>query len=300
MAGVQEIISNEDYNNIRSKVSLVLGTGVATSGYGQTVQSISVAANQQITKNQWDNLRFDLINTLLHQTGELPPLVQIQTTDPIRYGATHPNFQYNTFADQAVANKFAVGEGQYILTSDGTMTANRSTSWSNSVFSDLTVTFGTVDEARFFFNSGGKLRFTSSRSGGSTTAQNSSWSSLLESAGQFEFGGNTTGINFYGLTDIFQNLYTISASASYSGNTYRIQARCNVADNSAGTANTLFFRFTWADPYTDPGPFVPPPDAVDGTLTISVVELKASGVLQPSGDFEIESPTYSFSSITGT
>lgn len=300
MAGVGQIISNEDYNNIRSKVSVIMGTGVSTSGYGQNVFSTDVASNQQITKAQWDSLRFDLVNAIIHQTGSQPAITIVSTTDPIRYGASQPNFQYNTLADQAVTNKFLIGEGQYIVSSKAT--TSRTTAWTSSLLCDLTVTFGTVDQARFFFNSGGKVRFTSSRSGGASTAQNNAWSGLLDSAGNFDFGGNTPEINFYSLTNIFQTVYQLSSSSPYSANTYRVLARCNVSDNSAGTANTVFFRVTWTDPYVDPSPGNPPApgDSVDGTLTLSVSELKAQGDLVPSGTFSISSPTYSLSAISGS
>lgn len=302
MAGVGQIVSNEDYNNIRSKISVIMGTGVSTSGYGQTVISTDVASNQQITKTQWDNLRFDLVNAILHQTGNLPIITEIQRTDPIRYGANNPNFQYNTFADQAVSNKFSLGEGQFIVASKGT--ASRSTSWKSSLLCDITVTFGTVDQARFFFNSGGKIRFASSRSGGASTAQNNAWSSLLSSAGNFDFGGVTPTVNFYTLTNTFQTAYQISSSSPYSGNAYRVLARCNVSDNSAGTANIVYFRVTWTDPYVDPSPgnIPPPDDLVDGNLTLTVSEVKAQGDLYPSGtgNFTITSPGYSLSAISGS
>ena len=67
-----------------------------------------------------------------------------------------------------------------------------------------------------------------------------------------------------------------------------------------------YLRITLTDPYVDPAtsPDTPstilPIDQVDGTLTISVSELKAAGNLQPSGTFSITSPTYSLSAISGS
>jgi hypothetical protein len=299
MAAVGTIISNEDYNAIRNKIIPIMGTGVSTSGYGQTTLSTSVASSQQITKVQWDNLRFDIVNALVHQTGALPSITEVQTTDAIRYGANFPNFQYNTLAEQAVSNKFNLGDGQFAIASKTSQT--RISSWSSSVSCTLTVSFGTVDQARFFFNSGSKIRFRSSRTGGSSTSQNTSWSNLLDSVGNFDFGGNVPSLNFYSLTSSDQTIYNSVASSPYASNTYRIQARCNVSDNSAGTANIVYFTITWLDPYVDPGTPAPG-DSVDGTLSLIIEEVKAEGSLLPpgTGSFSITSPTYSISSITGS
>lgn len=307
-----DIISVTDYNNIRTKVVNVLGTGSGSSGYGQTVQSSSVSVSSLVTKAQWDALRFDLYNCLFHQTGTVPTLTTVNVGDTIRYGAGHPNNQYDSQADVAVSNRFNLGSGQF-LTNTNVATATKGDAWYSQAYADLTCTFGTADQARFFFNSGGEIRVTTSRTGGSSTSQNSSWSSILASAGTRVFGGQLpsggfspmNGENFYRLTSSFQTYYQINASGAYSSNSYRLQARCNVSDNSAGTANIVYIRILLSDPYTDPpnvGPLAgsyPPEDTVDGTLTTTISEVRASGVLQPApstGNFTITSPSYSLSS----
>jgi len=307
-----DLISVTDYNNIRTKVVNVLGTGSGPSGYGQTVQSSAVSVSSTVTKSQWDQLRYDLYNCLFHQTGTVPTLTTINVGDTIRYGAGHPNNQYDTQANTAVANRYVLGSGQFVTnTNVGTVT--KSDAWYTQAYADLTCTFGSSDQARYFFNSGGQIRVTTSRTGGSSTSQNSSWSSILSSAGTQLFGAQlpTTGFspmngaNFYRLTNTFQTYYQINASGAYSSNSYRLQARCNVADNSGGAASILYIRILLSDPYTDPpntgvlaGSF-PPEDRVDGTLTTTVSEVKASGVLQPApatGNFTIASPSYSLAS----
>ena len=74
---------------------------------------------------------------------------------------------------------------------------------------------------------------------------------------------------------------------------------CSEATNINGTASQITFRITWRDNYTDPGAPAPG-DLVDGTLTLLVDELKASGPLLPGGAFTITSPTYSASAISAS
>lgn len=310
MAGVGQIISAVDYNTIQNKISRIMGVGVSTEGYGQSVASSQIVPDgitgilPNVLKSQWDALRFDIVNAIVHQTGSTPTITTVQTTDPIRYGPTHPNFQYNTLADQAIAQRFALGTGQFIVEQPVAQVSNmyvqRTSAWSSSVSCDLTVTFSTVDRARFFFNSGGKIRLSSNRTGGSTTAQNTAWTNLLNAVGTVDFGGNSPAVNFYSLTNSLQTYYQSSSSSPYAGNQIRMQARCNVSNNSAGTANILYFRVTWTDSYTDPYPFPPPSDSVDGTLSLTVNEVRAAGSLLPSGSFTITGPSYSITAISGS
>jgi hypothetical protein len=298
---IGDLISASDYNTIRNKIINVMSTGVSNSGYGQTTFSTAVSAGNTVTKTQWDSLRFDIYNALLHQTGAAPSIVTIPTSGVISYGAGHPNTQYDTLADQTVSNRFDLGSGQFVTQVIGSESFTNS--WYQSLSTTVTVTFNTAEDARFFFNSGGKIRFTSSRSGGTGTAQNTAWSNLLSSVGTQLFAGNSPGINFFSLTTAYQTSFNLTASSPYSANIWRIEALCNVANNSAGTANIITFRVSWLDGYFDPGPEPSPApgDLVDGTLTLSVDAVRASGNLIPSGSFTVaDYATATVNPITGS
>jgi hypothetical protein len=302
-------IAATDYNAIRNKIVGILGTGSGQQGYGQPLSSAAVFAGNNITKNQWDLLRFDLVNAKVHQDGVLPSIVTISSGDFIGYGAGHPNTNYDAIAEQAILNRFNIGAGRSVLslapmtgeTAPGVI--SRTGSWTTQSQCTLTMTFATANDARYFFNSGGKIRFTSSRTGGTTSSQNTQWTNLLSTtAGTINFGAQTpVTVNFYTLTTAYQQWYTVSASSPYAANFYRIEALCNCTDptNVNGTASVVTFRITWGDSYVDVDPS-PPGDLVDGTLSLTVEEFKASGSLIPSGSFAITSPSYSISAITAT
>jgi hypothetical protein len=286
------------YVTIQDKAQSLLGTGSETRGYGQTVQSSDVFEGNDITKSQWDLLRYDIVNIRIHQDGVLPNIVSIAKEDPIGYGAASPNTNYDSILETAIANRFRIDASQAIVTAKASETY--SSAWSNSLTATLTVTFSNSDEARYFFNSGGKIRFTPSLTGGTTTQQYNAWVNILNSIGTQSFGADTDPfVTYYTLTNTFQTYFSRFASSPYSNNSYTLEARTNVANNSTGTATQLFLRVTLADTYVDPGSPAPG-DSVDGTLTIAVSELKAAGSLQPSGSFTITSPTYSLSSISGS
>ena len=291
------------YVTIQYKAQSLMGTGSETRGYGQTVQSADVFTGNAISKDQWDLLRYDIVNIRVHQDGVLPNIVQIAVGDPIGYGAASPNTNYDTLLETAIANRFRIDASQAVVTA--TASGTYTSAWSNSLTATLTVTFSNSNDARYFFNSGGKIRFTPTLTGGTVTAQYTAWVNILNSIGTRSFGADTDPfVTYYTLTNAFQTYYTSFASSPYSNNSYTLEARTDVADNSTGTATQLFLRVTLADTYVDPdvatGNVEPPGDSVDGTLTIAVSELKAAGNLQPSGSFTIISPSYSLSAISGS
>ena len=292
-------ISSAQYVTIQNKAQSLVGTGSETRGYGQTVQSSDVFTGNIITKAQWDLLRYDIINIKFHQDGVLPGIITVNVGDPIGFGASSPNSNYDTLLETAIVNRFQIAGSQSVVNSTASQTYT--TPWSTSLTATLTCTFSTANEARYFFNSGGKVRFTTSLSGGSSTLQINAWTNFLASVGTRSFGADTGVVNYYTLTNSFQIYDQISVSAAYqySGNNYRLEARTNVSDNSTGTATQLFLRITLTDGYVDLGAPAPG-DLVNGTLTIAASELKASGLLQPSGTFAITSPSYSLSVISGS
>ena len=280
---------------IQDKAQSLLGTGAITRGYGQPVQSSDVYTGNSITKAQWDALRYDITTIRYHQDGVLPSIVTVNVGDVIGYGASSPNNNYDTLLETAITNRFQVAPSQATTTSIGT--ASTSSSWSSSASCTLTCTFSDSNAARYFFNSGSKIRFTPVLTGTSGSAQSNAWSSILNTVGVQSFGAvNDSAVNFYTLTDTYQTFYTRSLSTPYSANSYVAQAKTDVADNSSGTASVLYLKIMLNDSYTDPGP-TGPGDLVDGTLSVSFSEFKAYGERFPSGIFSISSPTYSVSSL---
>ena len=60
-------ITASQYNSIRDKVVLVMGTGA--TGYGQTLTSTSATSTNIISSTLWNGLRTDMLKARQHQTG---------------------------------------------------------------------------------------------------------------------------------------------------------------------------------------------------------------------------------------
>lgn len=320
---VNDIITQAEYNNIRNKVVGVLGTGSGNSGYGQNLNSAAVAVGNSVTINEYANLRYDIINAWVHQTGSNPTTVTVSEGNTIRFSAVDaPVTTYDALANTLVSNRFNVGAGQSAVAVPAGSPVSRNYTgvggdvWTSSISCTIGVQWPSANQARFFFNSGGQIRITSSRSGGSLgTTQTTQWTTILNSAGTQSFGGNSPATNWYTLTNGFQQYYTLSGSSPYGSNAYNLLARVtDTTNNSGGAAASGQFLVQFVDNYVDPGiaPMppstptqtateadFPPGDAVDGNFSIAVSLVYATGVLVPSGfgNFTVTQPTVTFGSI---
>ena len=220
----------------------------------------------------------------------------------IQLGANQPNNNFDLVAEEAYVSRLSVSPNRLVrnIRTDAQFTGT----WNVQAQTTFSVTFQSANEARWFFNTGGKILLQSARTGGSLTPQNGNWSGLLNAVGEVEFGSQTpTFMNFYGLTDEYQVVLQNAGSGAfaYVGNFFVIKAKSNVANNNDGGATIIEFEITWVDTYPEGTGYTPEfGDRVDGTLTLSVSELKASGSRIPIGVFTVASPTYSQPIITAS
>jgi hypothetical protein len=181
------------------------------------------------------------------------------------------------------------------ITTDGNTT--RTTTWTNTLTQITTWTFASESDCRAFFNGGGALGMSASRTGGTANDQNTSWTNALSNLGDVLMyhdtstagAGSVTGVGFYELSTSYQNLVTYTSPTSpYSSDSMAVAALVNSTTNptSVSIRTTL----------TDAGDNVID-ESVDGTLTINARRNQpdASG----SG-FSFPVPTDSVGAISGS
>ena len=328
MPAVNSKILQADYNDIRNKMVTILGSGSGNFGWGQQarINSSAVAEGNKVTINEWANLRYDVINAYKHINGSNPTTAQVVENQTIRYTSNFtpdtgtldvPQKQYDDWANDITNNRFTVAAGESVVTA--AISQTKTTAWNGTVSCVIGFYFGSANEARWFFNSGGQIRISSARTGGTTSAQNTAWSNLLTAMGTQTFGANnpgtgttpSDGLNWYRCTSTFQTYYTGSASSPYGSNNVQLQARVtDVTNNSTGTAAYGEIRVVFTDGYVDAvvgippsrafGPDnVPPADLVDGTLTVSCNLRYATGIMVPSSAvFTVAQPTVGIGAIS--
>jgi len=271
-----------DFNGVRNLgVELISIGSIVGRGYGQDVKSGgTLAIGTTVTPGYLDGLRNDLFNTRAHQIGTAPALAETAVVGNIITATDVATF--TNYVNLCDTNRFTADAGRMATTSYTAQT--RTASWNSSLSAIFTITFnqGPV-VARYFFNAGGQIRITSSRTGGSSTSQNTSWSNLLSGAGTQSFGAST----IYSLTqaNTYTQLFTTTATAPYASNRYTISGSAQGGTGGSGVVSQFNFLLQWTDPYVDPSPGNPPApdDLVDGTLSYTVSLLYPVGGAALSG-----------------
>jgi hypothetical protein len=289
MAGQNTLILASDYNLIQSKIASVMGEGSRTKGYGQTIASSQVGQFSKITASQWNNLRSDVLRARQHQTG------QDMTSNVIVASAstTISDAQRAVLLNMAIDAENPVdSEGDLIPVSPPPPTelarSNlfneqvRTQKWNGRITQTIDIVWPTANDARYFFNSGGNIEFSSSFSPSVPGLKGISWSTLLQNMGTFRFDWDrvyTTGSAFTG-TDGFYQLTTIpiiiaqkeTSSSAYVPNEYFITARVN--STLPNERRILTFVINWDDRSGAPSSFPDPgfgiDEDVEGTLTSRV------------------------------
>jgi hypothetical protein len=268
-------------NNAVANINTVWGTGTTTRGYGQTNTVTPVSAGNTITATQWTTLVTRMTNIAEHQDTSITAIGNPSAGDTISvFAALQSNITsiYNNSLNAA-----ANGTDD---TTNGTTTTT--SAWESSAETTKTITFSSAAALRYFFNAGGQIRFSFSRSGGSASTRNTSWSDLLTATGTLVYTGSGTsktiaGTTYLGLSKIggsgspsvfvtgtgVQN-FTPGAAATtvftqasstylYTSNSISITAALNATSTVFTLVATLLDNETRV------------PDVIDGTLTMNTV-----------------------------
>jgi len=289
-----------DFNTFRTSVEDIFGDtnsgsvapGALIFGYGETMLQAAVSAGTGITAAQWNNLYMMIHRCAGHQ-GSTISIGGSVTADAYSAGGSI-GVDGNLAADIAtvVANKGNVDASNLTTTArnDKSGTAN----WSASTVHSFTQTFASYDAARHFYNQGGAMIISASRTGGSGHTQNSNWTALLTAVGTVTMtvastaqsgSGGTAGKSFDDIVAAVSTTHVIfnqADSGAYASNNYKIECSCNAAKTV----------YTWTITFTD-GHANAFEDYVDGTLASNVSEKRATGTYVNS-----DAPSYSAGSYT--
>lgn len=295
--GQNQTILAADYNTFRTSVSNVYGVGNGDSGYGQStipLPAVLGSGVEQIKSLEWTRLR-NVIEVCANHQGSsvtLPTTGALAQDQQIK---AHPPATGNfpTSISTITSNRNVASSGAMtIFTSLFTQT--RTTNWDTVIDLVFTATWPSANAARYFFNSGGQLRFSMSRTGGVGNVQNNRWTNFLNAIGTVIFSAHSTTATgapaggtakgYYELTTGYQLVYGTSdpgfgyysyGDAYYSpDNDITIEALSNGVQGANGdNGSVLTFRFTFRDDVYSGS------DPISGTLAVNVDERRATTYL---------------------
>lgn len=196
---------------------------------------------------------------------------------------------YNNLADTITTNRLIVPPAGEISLDNIVSPQQRAPGWNGVVQQTVTVTFADANAARYFFNSGSLIHFSSSLTGGSTTpdGKDDTWRVILSSMGTIVFGYSTTTANSgtgssYGWSNLTSTQVQIFQK-NVTGTTYYPNKFVILA--SKPTSSSLSFVLQWRDDNSPGGWAVD--EGVGGTISSSVQARRPSTsnvtVATPSG-----------------
>jgi|TARA_B100001094_G_C18131317_1_gene772458 hypothetical protein len=311
-----DVVGTADYDNMVANLSrqlatpadITLGTYTASStyGYNQTALSLDAATGETIsasnTSQGYKNLQDEAqaLATFLGQS-----LYSSSSTDKSAGDSITASDWSNLMEDTKTLFDARLSVPGGSLTTDASGTTSRTTAWGSSgtpeVTHEFTHSFSSEAHCRGFFNAGGEVLFTASRSGGTSGSsagtigsQNANWTSLLSAMGTLTFNlnnltssgstGTSAGKGFYELTTSYVQMYSKYGSGSYASNYYKIDAKVNSTTNPT----VVSFKVTMRDDHAlgdgigadgvdgnadDSVGYV---DSVDGTVTSTVQTKRAN------------------------
>ena len=169
------IIVASDYNGFVSSVNTQWSTGATVNGYGQTAVA-TVSATDTVTATQWSTLLSRISSMASHQGTSITAI-----TSPVAGNTISPFAALSTNITAIQNGKANAAASGTDITTNGT--TSTTTAWANTATVTQTFTFPSADQARYFWNAGGMIRLSWSRTGGSATTRNTSLSNLLTASG---------------------------------------------------------------------------------------------------------------------
>ena len=286
-----DVITATDYNNFVANVNAVIGTGTGDKGYGLSEVS-TVSAGGTIQASDWNSLLSGLQKGANHQGTTLTNASNTVSTG----GNIVPLSNLGADITLIDTNRLTAA-GANMSTGVAGVTSTRTTAWTTQVTHTFTVTYASANAARHFFNSGGKIKMAFSRSGGTSSTQNTSWTNLFSDLGTVSLNANGTTISgssqggngangsrgFHQLNATpAEILNTTSSTADYTANDLDIKASVSgavvtitITLNDDHVAETGNYTGGGLGNAPNEGQAWTGTDSIDGTLTSTVTFDKA-------------------------
>jgi hypothetical protein len=179
-----DTILDDHYNDFATSVNAIWGSGSGDAGYGETTTVSAVSAGATITAAQWTTLLARISSAASHQGSTITAISNPSAGDTIAaYTALSTNIATITAnrltpaARQAVANT----NRDNTATFTGILTFTHKWAW------------GSANQARYFFNAGGRLSISGSQSGHGSDSKGNEWANLLTAAGTYYVYAQTAG-----------------------------------------------------------------------------------------------------------
>lgn len=266
------LIAASDYNTFvgtspsstANQINTVWGVGNGDKGYGQSPLS-QVSTGGTVTATQWATAVNTLNTILTHQSGSGSGIGAPTAGTLITYLST-----FSSSVNTSYSNRLNASTNGTDITGTAPAAATWNTSTPTTTTITRTATFASADQARYFFNAGGKLLLTFSATNTLGNSKGADWVSLLNTKmaslvfGSYTNGRNGTGgtvsssntsLGYWNVGTTYNSLITLtsaSGTADYSSNSVLVQAKTEgVQGSNADVGRVVTFYITLTDAAAD-------------------------------------------------
>jgi hypothetical protein len=232
------LIESKDYNNLIgtspsstvNTLNTVWAVGSGSAGYGQTAVT-SVSSATLVTATQWASLINTLNSVLTHQSGSGSGITATTAGTTINYLSTLSSSVTTAYSNRLT---FASNSAAIVGSAQTTTWTVASTSATQTRAFGIRAAFASADQARYFFNAGGRLKLNCSGAlNGSSSARSTDIVNLLTYSGGIGLFAATTNA---GRTGTSGTLNTNDTTKGYYTGTYN----SNVTVVAVTTTNATY------------------------------------------------------------
>ena len=169
-------------------INHIMGTGSGNQGLGQSTIGV-VNAGDTITAAQWNALFTAMDNVANHTNTSLTSTAARAAGDPVAI--------VSSLVSDLASLSTAVAGGSTSASGGLTAGGEDSSRVASSVYDQTHIveesfTFAGGDEARFFFNAGGKIRVSVSNNAAGSTGRDTAMNAVISALGNFDIGATTS------------------------------------------------------------------------------------------------------------
>jgi hypothetical protein len=172
-----DLITTSSFNTIQATVASILASN--DTGYGSNTSSTPVLKDNDIDADQWLAVWGDLGKIYAHQNNTAltaPFGVLVASTGSV-ISANFADY-VRTTADTLSTNRYTAAAGQLAAVTTNVVSA-RTSAWGSDLVHQVTYVWGSTAEMNYFFNLGGYIDPVLSSNGGSGSAEELAWASLV-------------------------------------------------------------------------------------------------------------------------
>ena len=258
------------YNATPDNLAEVWGIGNGQGGYGQDTSLIStLSAGVTVSATQWAGLVYTLNKALGHQGGAAAQLATGSNIGIVA-GATIAAFANVATAITTINTNKLNFNSTRGATTTGSNLDKAYTNEAATLTQTITVTFASADQARYFFNAGGRLSLVVGQGGDFTANQKEiNWATLINAVGTIHLDQLTStrtgtgetlttdgsAIGYWDLTTSNQTIIRLTDdTAPYTSNYIDIFAKvAGAAGSNGGLGTQVIFQIDYVDGSADGG-----------------------------------------------